>query len=440
MKTAKKALLLILSAVLAALVLTSCGGSETPYDKNNEENYTVSVKYDANGGFFTTNTSVIVDSYNVNDIPKNANGNVDIALLAPDASERGNDAFKAVKNGYFLAGWYTDRIEQTDASGNKSYTYSGKWDFASNTLEIDPNRNYSANNSLITLYAAWVPLFKIEFYDLTSNELIETFTYDPTSSESIKVPKWNEKSGAIDMFDFPEKSGYTFKTAYYDVNKEKELVGETVEHCGKVDLATGTAVDPTLKLYVDWTEGEWYKISTAEQFIKNFSANGCYEILDDLDFKGKIWPTASMYGNFSGRINGNGHVFKNIEVTQTQNSKVNAGLFGQLTENAEISDLTLENVCFTIKAGTRVPANYGLLAGTVSANATVENVKIVGGVLQIDSECYFGVDDYSIGLVCGSGNDQCIENADISCSVVGENPDRITVAVDGNKVTLEFNE
>lgn len=440
MKNAKKALLLILSAVLAALVLTSCGGSETPYDKNNEENYTVSVKYDANGGFFTTNTSVIVDSYNVNDIPKNANGNVDIALLAPDASERGNDAFKAVKNGYFLAGWYTDRIEQTDASGNKSYTYSGKWDFASNTLEIDPNRNYSANNSLITLYAAWVPLFKIEFYDLTSNELIETFTYDPTSSESIKVPKWNEKSGAIDMFDFPEKSGYTFKTAYYDVNKEKELVGETVEHCGKVDLATGTAVDPTLKLYVDWTEGEWYKIYTAEQFIKNFSANGCYEILDDLDFKGKIWPTASMYGNFSGRINGNGHVLKNIEVTQTQNSKVNAGLFGQLTENAEISDLTLENVCFTIKAGTRVPANYGLLAGTVSANATVENVKIVGGVLQIDSGCYFGVDDYSIGLVCGSGNDQCIENADVSCSVVGENPDRITVAVDGNKVTLEFNE
>jgi hypothetical protein len=439
MKTKIKLLFLLTVAIAAVLLLISCS-DESPYGDYNEEGYTVSVKYDANGGFFTTNTSVIVDSYNVNDIPKNANGNVDIALLAPDASERGNDAFKAVKNGYFLAGWYTDRIEQTDASGNKSYTYSGKWDFASNTLEIDPNRNYSANNSLITLYAAWVPLFKIEFYDLTSNELIETFTYDPTSSESIKVPKWNEKSGAIDMFDFPEKSGYTFKTAYYDVNKEKELVGETVEHCGKVDLATGTAVDPTLKLYVDWTEGEWYKISTAEQFIKNFSANGCYEILDDLDFKGKIWPTASMYGNFSGRINGNGHVFKNIEVTQTQKSKANAGLFGQLTEDAEISDLTLENICFTIKAGTRVPANYGLLAGTVSANATVENVKIVGGVLQIDSGCYFGVDDYSIGLVCGSGNDQCIENADISCSVVGENPDRITVAVDGNKVTLEFNE
>ena len=107
MKNSIKTALLILSVALIAVFFTACGDSGTPYDKNNEDNYTVSVKYDANGGFFTTNTSVIVDSYNVNDIPKNINGNVDIALLPPDASERGNDAFKAVKNGYFLAGWYS---------------------------------------------------------------------------------------------------------------------------------------------------------------------------------------------------------------------------------------------------------------------------------------------------------------------------------------------
>ena len=132
--------------------------------------------------------------------------------------------------------------------------------------------------------------------------------------------------------------------------------------------------------------------------------------------------------------------FRNIEVTQTQNSKTNAGLFGQLTENALIKDLTFENTCFTIQAGTRVPANYGLFAGTVSANATVENVKIIGGAMKIDSSCYFGVTDYAIGLVCGSGNDQCIADPEITCTVVGDNPERITVSVDGNKVTLEFKE
>lgn len=440
MKNAMKNAIIVLSVVLTALFAVSCGDASTPYETNDNDNYTVSVKYDANGGFFTTNTSVIVDSYNVNDIPKNANGNVDIALLPPDADERGNDAFSAVKNGYFLAGWYTERIEQTDKDGNTTYSYSGKWDFERNTLEIDPKKNYSSDKSLLTLYAAWVPLFKIEFYDIGSKELIEEFTYDPTASESIRVPKWNEKTGALDMFDFPEKSGYTYKTAYYDVSKENELVGETVEHCGKVDLATGTAVDPTLKLYVDWTEGEWYRITTADQFIKSFSVDGCYEILADLDFSGKIWPTASMYGNFSGTINGNGHVFKNISVTQTQNSKVNAGIFGQLTEDATIKDITFENASFTIQAGTRVPANYGLFAGTVSANATVEGVKLVAGTLMIDSSCYFGVDDYSIGLVCGSGNDKCIEEPDITCTAVGDKPERIKITVDGNKVTLEFNE
>ena len=30
---------------------------QTPYEKNDAENFTVSVKYDANGGIFTTNTS-----------------------------------------------------------------------------------------------------------------------------------------------------------------------------------------------------------------------------------------------------------------------------------------------------------------------------------------------------------------------------------------------
>ncbi|MBR5285643.1 MAG: hypothetical protein IKU30_01975 [Clostridia bacterium] len=49
MKTAIKTALLVLSVALVAAFLTACGDSGTPYDKNNEDNYTVSVKYDANG-------------------------------------------------------------------------------------------------------------------------------------------------------------------------------------------------------------------------------------------------------------------------------------------------------------------------------------------------------------------------------------------------------
>ena len=62
--------LLVVVLLLSALVLvTGCAGQETPYEKNDALNYTVSVKYDANGGVFTTSTSVIVDSYNLSELP-----------------------------------------------------------------------------------------------------------------------------------------------------------------------------------------------------------------------------------------------------------------------------------------------------------------------------------------------------------------------------------
>ena len=165
---------------------------------------------------------------------------------------------------------------------------------------------------------------------------------------------------------------------------------------------------------------------------------GNYVLHADLDFTGEIWPTAMMYGNFAGSIEGNGHTISNVELTQTNNSKVNAGLFGHLTEKAKLSDLTFENVTFTIKAGTRVVGtSFGLLAGTISGDAVLENINIAASKLQIDSACYFGVDEYVIGMVCGMG-DPARVNADISCAVVGDLPESIVATVDGNDVTLEF--
>jgi hypothetical protein len=242
------------------------------------------------------------------------------------------------------------------------------------------------------------------------------------------------------MHKFPSRKGYTFQNAYYDVDCTQVLDSVTVNHPGVVDYETGTAADPVLKLYVEYQEGEWYRIYTAEQLVDNASLDGHYEICADLDFTDEIWPTVFMYGNFGGEIKGNGHTIKNVTFAQTNNSKANAGLFGQLTEKASLADLTFENVIFTIQSGTRVAGtNYGLLAGTVSQDATLQSVNILSSVLQIDSACYFGVEDYSIGLLCGMGSD-VIPDAEITCTVVGDNPDRITLTVDGKRVLLTFAE
>jgi hypothetical protein len=253
------------------------------------------------------------------------------------------------------------------------------------------------------------------------------------------VPSWDEKTGAIEMFNFPEKSGYTFNKAFYDEEGKNAVDTEVIKHPGVVDYKTCTAENSVLKLYVEWTKGEWYHIYNVDQFIDNASINGCYEIHADLDFADEIWPTAFMYGNFTGEIKGNGHTLKNVEFKQTNNSKVNAGLFGYVTETAKISDVTFENITFTIKSGTRVVGtSYGLFAGTISNDALLENVSLKNSTLQIDTSCYFGVEDYSVGLVCGMGDYTMIDSADVECIVVGDDPESIDVTVNGNAVAIDF--
>ncbi len=430
---------ILLSLMLLAMLafFGGCAAEASPYEQNDAQGKTLSIRFDANGGFFTTNTSVIVDSYDPAALPSK-DGKVSVPLLSPDDKARGNDAFAPVNNGYFLAGWYAERTQSEDANGNIQYTYGKKWDFEKDRLEVAAQGSYSSSEPVLTLYAAWVPLFKVEFYDLATGDYLNELTFDPAELSSIQVPQWSQETGAMQMFKFPKREGYTFRGAYYDAEGTQPVTEEQIIPTGRVDEATGTAVDPVMKLYVDWQEGEWYHIYSVEQFLDNASVGGSYEIHADLDFSGEIWPTALMYGNFSGSIHGNGHTFKNIDLQQTNNSKTNAGLFGVLTDTAKISDLTLENVTFTIKSGTRVAGtSYGLLCGTVSAKAEVSNVAITAGVLQVDSDCYFGTDEYVIGLVCGSGTTG-IDASGITAKAVGDAPEKVSIAVDGQSVSVEI--
>ncbi len=430
---------LCLLALATAVFAAGCSAEETPYQINDADNYTVSVKYDANGGTFTTNTSVIVDSYDLSQVPAGSDGQAQIALIAPEGEGRGKNAFTAVNNGYFLAGWYAQRTENgVDAAGNTQYTYGEKWDFESDRLTLDPNGSYSAQEPVLTLYAAWVPLFQIEYYALESGEKLETVSYNPAQQGQIKLPQWDEETGAINMNDVPERENYTYSGIYLDEGGTQAVDAQTIAHSGTVDYETATAKDATMKLYVSWQEGKWYHIYTAAQFAKNASLDGSYVLHADLDFSDEIWPTVMMYGTFTGTIQGNGHTVSNVTLEQTNNSKLNAGLFGQLSETAQLSDVTFHNVTFTVKSGTRVAGTaYGLLAGVIADGAGFTNVQITESTLQIDSGCYFGTDDYTIGLLCGMGQAP-IDTSGISCTASGDDPDSIAVTVQADVVTVAF--
>ena len=436
-KTKKLLLAGLLSVAL--LFLCACSAQENPYQDNDNAGYTVSVKYDANGGSFTTNTYIITDSFRIAGLQPGSSGKVEIPLLSPEDAQRGSDAFSPVKTGYFLAGWYAEKTDTLDASGNNVTVYGKKWDFSKDVLSVDPNGSYSSAEPQLTLYAAWVPLFSIEFYDLQSGALLDTYTFDPSAETEFTVPAWDEQTGAINMHRFPKKDGFTYAAAYLDAAGTQKIEGDTLSHPGTVDTANGMGKDTALQIYVDYTEGNWFHIYNAQQFISNALADGCYYLHDDLDFTDLIWPTALMYGNFSGTIEGNGHTIQNVSIEQTNNSKVNAGLFGQLTENARLSDVTFDNIRFTIKAGAmKAGTNFGLLAGTISDSAKLKNAAVKNSKLLIDSGCYFGSDDYAIGLVCGMGDPKALTSAEITCSATGTAPEKIQITVSDNQVTLTF--
>ena len=437
MKLKKRSFLTLCLLLVTMLLISGCSGEKTPYEINDRDNFNVSVKFDANGGLFTTNTSVIVDSFNISNLQTNADGQVEIALLSPDDQNRGKDGFKPYNNGYFLAGWYAERTGTADADGNTVYTYSNKWDFSADTLKVAPNGTYSSAEPVLTLYAVWVPMFEIELYDLDSGEYLDAISFDPNVSSEFVLPVWNQDTGSIDMKDFPARDGYTFNGIYLDEQGTQSVTDASIKHNGYVNEENGTASNGTMKLYVDWMEGEWFHIYTAEQFVKNAKLNGNYVIHADLDFSEEIWPTTLMHGAFTGTIQGNGHIFSNVSAVQTNNSKPNSGMFGQVKSDAQITDLTFQNASFTISRGARVSgACFGLLAGQIETGADLTGVRIVSSALKVDSNCAFLSEDYSIGLVCGGGDASGIDASGIICVATGEEPETLELIVDGTTVRV----
>lgn len=367
MKLRKKTILTVCLILAATLLITGCSGELTPYQKNDAESFNVSVRFDANGGLFATNTAVIMDSFNISGMKTNSAGQVEIPLLAPDDAQRGREGFTVYNSGYFLAGWYAERTE----TGENEFTYSKKWDFSKDRLTVFASEEYSSSEPVLTLYAVWIPSFEVEYYDLDTGELLETKPFNPMTSKGIAVPQWNEKTGKIDMNDIPKRKGYTFNGVYLDQEGTQSVTSDIIEHSGIVNEENGTGSNGTMKLYVDWLEGEWYHIHTAKQFTKNADLNANYVICADLDFSDAEWPDDLMDGGFTGTIQGNGYSFMNINI---DSSATNTGLFEQLLEGAKISDITF---AFKTQNGKPVAnTGLGLVSAQINENAELTNVQI----------------------------------------------------------------
>lgn len=359
MKFRKKSIGAICLILATMLVISGCSGAITPYQQYDAENYNVCVRFDANGGLFHTNLSVITDSYNITNMKVNGEGKVEIPLLNPNDELRGDiDSFDAEKEGYFLAGWYTERTEV----GDGKYVYSGKWDFQKDRLEVDPNGKYSAENPVMTLYAAWIPKFTFECFDYRTGEYLYSIPFDPLTSNGLSLPGWSSQTGRMVMRDLEKRDGYTFGGVYLSPEDTEPVSTSLLKHCGTVDLENGTGSGSTMKLYLEWMKGDWYQVTNAKNFVKYAAENANLIIDKDIDFSDTTWTQELSNLNFTGTIIGNGHSITNLK------AEYSGKLFASIGDGAQITDLS-----FAFAKGAQGDG-LNMICDNISPNATLSNV------------------------------------------------------------------
>ncbi len=417
--TFKRKIILIASAVLASvavitgIVIAIINANKTYYDTYEKEGYTVSVAFDTNGGTFKGSNSSIVDLFHPDEV-----GSEGITLLAPDDTRRDkNNVMQITNPGYFLAGWYTERTPVDENNPEAGYVYSGRWDFETNKLRIDPNFDYSADDPALTLYAAWVPYYKFEIYtkDESGNDLL----LSTVSALNLTIPDWRDGDASLAMDNFPTRDGYTLipSSVEYLTNDVIETVTDTKKVItGKWDVVTATSLTPTIKLMTEWQEGTEYRIYTENDLVKNADLNGYYQIYADLDFTEIEWPSTFLNGKFNGKIYGNSHTVSGVSFESASRGRTSNGLFSSFGENAYIENLTFENITHTVDLADVVQGTtFGLLAGSAGDGASFKNVKISGSLVFGDNCAELvGNENFTVKKVIGSGNTDGITEVEIT--------------------------
>ena len=522
MRKTIKALLIAGSLGALCAGLAACS-NETVIDEYFKQGNVISVTYDGSGGNIKGSSGVsIVDMFNPSKYTADADGYIHIKLREPTTRPGSSGNIAVDRSGYTLVGWYRNREivkvdgKAVDNAGNTlleedgfyytvrkgndgktikeeavpAYTYSDPWDFAKDTVDFKVG---DAKHEL-TLYAGWVPLFSFEYYYKEDNEwtLFGTTPFDYLLAQAVDrddltkikdcvfVPDWSLETGKMEhkfssAYTFPsvKDKAMTFKAAYSDEACQHKITRENpYRHTGTINFETAAAINPVQKIYVEFDEGSYYRITTAAQFAAINDPDGYYTILsDELDFNCSVdyenggelpsktenihWPSDFLTSSFTGKIEGEGGksvTFKNIGAqinAKTTTELLYGGLFGAVDKGAVIKNVSFKNVVLDIKSVTsRRGANLGMFAGNIEEGATLEGVTISGELRLWEISVSGG--DFKFHLLA-NGNHSGVGEGNIKLIVCGaksyveegkyrfDSIDPDTVVVDADK-NITFSE
>ena len=350
-----KIILACIFAVSLCFAAVSCA-SETVEDELRKE-YPCLVTIDYNGGAegLLTEKKVFVKNNSL--------------FLEPGQSTK----YQApTKSGFNIEGYY---LGEKDSEGN--IEFGEKWNFDTDRVTAD-----------VILYVKWVEKLTINIIYGENNSQKNVITLIIKD----KDPSWS----VFSSFTAPTWSGYTFCAFYYDA-----------EYTKKIEFPYDYQVKPVQNIYARFAEGDWTVIDDASQ-TKSITYSAKIYLLNDIDFDGMSgysFPTA-----FNGEINGNGHKIKNIALAKSTTKNVNyCGLFNKLEAKAYIRDVSFENIRITVtfnEPNADGKDNFmGVLAGSITEGAKIENVQVSGALIYDSSKSKRPVTTNILyGYYTGTGN------------------------------------
>ena len=355
MRSKWKIILCLLIVMLGSCILAACNTEFLP----EEHGYTAIVVYDANGGRYSNadKTGIKTFKYKPSAMIMEPGGGQNSQFTAP------------IMNSKHVAGWYPAVLDETGApEKNDAGEYvleEEPWDFATDRLpEEDGFKLY--------LVAHWAMNYTVTI------DVGEEARADGV--ENVVYTNYTEAGPIYQPGIDPSWSGHTFH--YYKTEEGKRL--KTSADWNELVLSDE---NPSITLYVEWLEGNWKIVTTADD-LKNISAAQNYILDEDIDMGGSEFKLEAYRGVFDG----NGHTISNFVTESTTVTSPSATSFGVCSFYLKgcVKNVTFKDAKYSVslyRELTGVDAKYsvGFFCGDGSALdlSNFENIGFVNCALTV---------------------------------------------------------
>lgn len=268
--------------------------------------------------------------------------------------------------GLYLEGWYLPKVDEDGKpikNEDNIVQLDRKWDFEEDVVTED-----------ITLYANLVKRIKLEYVDRATGEVLSSI---------------DEVPGAIrpEPQIAPKKEGYTFTGKYY-ANETGDELFSWPHTFGETDV----------KVYVEFIEGKWNIVRTANELKIALRNNQNVYLANDIDYADAKWTAY----DYAGEFNGNGHKVSNISVVAEQEKgfETYSALFNTLKATANIHDVEFENVVMTYQMRMDIAGiKIALFSAEMETGAKLTNVKVNGELRYEDRSGSLTISDWATNSI-----------------------------------------